>query len=315
MAKKIITIFGATGAQGGALARAILSDPASEFAVRAITRKPESDAARSLAKAGAEVVTGNLDDAASVRRAMEGAYGAFCITNFWEHFSPEKELAQAKTMAHAAADAKLQHVIWSTLEDTRKFIKPGSGDMPVLMGKYNVPHFDAKGEANQFFVASGVPTTLVYTSFYWENLIHFGMAPTRGPDGKLAFALPMADKKLPSIAVDDIGKCTYGILKRGAVMAGKSIGIAGEHLTGAQMAEQLGAVYGEPVVHNALTPEQYRGLGFPGAEDLGNMFQVNRDFERQMCATRSISESRALNPQLQSFSAWLAANQSRLPKT
>ncbi len=314
MAKKIITIFGATGAQGGALARAILSGAASEFAVRAVTRKPESEAARALAKSGAEVVAADLDDAASVQRAMQGAYGAFCITNFWEHFSPDKELAQAKAMAHAGAEAKLQHVIWSTLEDTRKFIAPGSGDMPVLMGKYNVPHFDAKGEANQFFVESGVPTTLLHTSFYWENLIHFGMAPTRGTNGKLAFALPMADKKLPSIAVEDIGKCAYGIFKRGPAMGGKSIGVAGEHLTGAQMAEHLSAVYGEPVVHNALTPDQYRGLGFAGAEDLGNMFQVNRDFEDQYCVMRSVSESRALNPLLQSFSAWLAANRSRLPK-
>ncbi|MEP6610067.1 MAG: NmrA/HSCARG family protein [Burkholderiaceae bacterium] len=314
MTKKVITIFGATGAQGGALARAILSDPASEFAVRAITRKPQSDAAHALSKLGADVVAGDLDDAASVGRAMAGGYGAFCVTNFWEHFSPDKELAQAKTMAQAAAAAKLQHVVWSTLEDSRKFVVPGSGEMPVLMGKYNVPHFDAKGEANQFFVASGVPTTMLYTSFYWENLIYFGMAPTRGPDGKLSFALPMADKKLPGIAVQDIGKCTYGIFKRGTVMLGKSVGIAGEHLTGTQMAQQLIAAYGEPVTHNALTPAQYRALGFPGADDLGNMFEFNRDFEDAFCAKRSLSESRALNPELLTFGAWLAANKSQLPK-
>ncbi len=90
MTKKIITVFGATGAQGGGLARAILADPSSGFSVRAITRKPESDAARALAAAGAQVVSADMDDAASVRQAMAGAYGAFCITNFWEHFSPDR---------------------------------------------------------------------------------------------------------------------------------------------------------------------------------------------------------------------------------
>ena len=180
---RIITVFGATGAQGGGLARAILADPQQRFRVRAVTRKPDSPAARAR-RIGADIVVADLDDAVSVRRAMEGAHGAFCVTNFWEHFSPEKELAQAHTMAQAALDAGVKHVVWSTLEDTREFVAPGSR-MPVLMGKYNVPHFDAKGEANRAFIDAEVPTTLLYTSFYWDNLIHFGMQPQRGADGVL----------------------------------------------------------------------------------------------------------------------------------
>ena len=116
---------------------------------------------------------------------MEGAHGAFCVTNFWEHLSPTKELVQAHTMAQAALDAGVKHVVWSTLEDTREFVAPGSR-MPVLMGKYNVPHFDGKGEANRAFIDRGLPTTLLYTSYYWDNLIHFGMQPQRGADGVLA---------------------------------------------------------------------------------------------------------------------------------
>lgn len=183
MSRKLITVFGATGAQGGGLARAILAEPAGDFAVRAVTRKPDSEAAKALSRAGAEVFVADLDDAASVARAMQGAYGAFCVTNFWEHFSPEKELAQAETLAAAAAVAKLQHVIWSTLEDTRLTVPVGSGRMPMLMGKYNVPHFDAKGEANHFFLDRKLPVTLLNTSFYWDNFIHFGMGPAAGPDG------------------------------------------------------------------------------------------------------------------------------------
>jgi len=180
------------------------------------------------------------------------------------------------------------------------------------MGGYNVPHFDGKGQANRAFIDSGVPTTLLYTSFYWDNLIHFGMAPKRGADGRLAFVLPMADRKLPGIAAADIGGCAFGIFARGTELVGKSIGIAGEHLTGAQMTEQLSLALGEPVVHDALSPAQYRALGFPGADDLGNMFQFKRDFEHAYCASRSVSCARELNPRLQTFAAWLAANREPL---
>ena len=309
---RIITVFGATGAQGGGLARAILTDPQQRFRVRAVTRKPDSPAARALAEIGADIVVADLDDAASVRRAMEGAYGAFCITNFWEHFSPDKELAQANTMAQAALDARVKHVVWSTLEDTREFVAPGSR-MPVLMGKYNVPHFDAKGEANRAFIDRGVPTTLLYTSFYWDNLVHFGMQPQRGSEGGLNFVLPMGDAKMPGIAAADIGACAFGIFVRGDELIGKSIGIAGEHLSGAQMAEQLARALGEPVRHVALSPKEYAALGFPGADDLANMFQFKTEFEDMFCSARRVECSRELNPQLQSFAQWLAQNAKRLP--
>ena len=309
---RIITVFGATGAQGGGLARAILTDPQQRFRVRAVTRKPDSPAARALSESGADIVVADLDDAASVRRAMDGGHGAFCVTNFWEHFSPDKELAQANTMAQAALDAGVKHVVWSTLEDTREFAAPG-GRMPVLMGKYNVPHFDAKGEANRAFIDRKLPTTLLYTSFYWENLIHFGMQPQRGADGVLDFVLPMGNAKLPGIAVADIGACAFGIFARDEELIGKSIGIAGEHLTGAQMAEQLGRALGEPVRHVALSPKEFAALGFPGADDLANMFQFKTEFEDMFCAARRVESSRDLNPRLQSFSQWLTQNAKRLP--
>jgi uncharacterized protein YbjT (DUF2867 family) len=308
----IITVFGATGAQGGALARAILADRERRFTVRAVTRKPGSAAACALAEAGAEVIAADLDEPASVQRAMQGAHGAFCVTNFWEHLSPHRELQQARTMAAAAADAGVRHVVWSTLEDTREFVTPGSA-MPVLGGCYNVPHFDAKGEANPAFVESGVPTTLLYTSFYWDNLIQFGMQPTRGVDGMLRFVLPMASARLPGIAAEDIGPCAFGIFARGETLAGKSVGIAGEQLTGAQMAEQLTLTLGEPVRHVAPSPREYAALGFPGADDLANMFQFKSDFERAYCAARNPACARELHPGLQSFAGWLARHGSRIP--
>jgi uncharacterized protein YbjT (DUF2867 family) len=312
MAGKTIAVVGATGAQGGGLVRAILADPSGGFAARALTRDVSSDKAKALAAAGAEVVAANLDDAQSLRQAFAGAYGAFCVTNFWEHFSPEKEQEQARRLAQAAKDAGVKHVIWSTLEDTRRFVPLDDPRMPTLKEKYKVPHFDAKGEANRFFSELGVPTTCLNTSFYWDNLVHFGMGPKKGPDGRLAFVLPMGEKKLPGIAVEDIGRCAYGIFKRPDLI-GRTVGIAGEHLSGAQMAEALSKALGSPVVHAAVTPEAYRGFGFPGADDLGNMFQFKADFEREYCAARDLGFSRSLNPQLQTFAQWLAANASRIP--
>ncbi len=315
MSKKLITVFGATGAQGGGLARAILAERDGEFAIRAVTRKPDSDAAKALSAAGAEVVTADLDDAVSVVRAMQGAYGAFCITNFWEHFSPDRELAQAETLAASASVAGLGHVIWSTLEDTRKTVPVGIGQMPVLMGKYNVPHFDAKGEANHFFLDRKLPVTLLHTSFYWDNFIHFGMGPAAGPDGKLAITLPMGQAKLPGIAVEDIGRCAFGVFKAGVAAVGPSIGIAGEHLSGAEMADAFGKLMGQPVAYNAVTPEIYRTFGFPGAEDLANMFQFKRDFESTYRAARSVEATRRLNPALMNFEQWLTAHRGAFVKS
>jgi uncharacterized protein YbjT (DUF2867 family) len=312
MAKKTIAVVGATGAQGGGLVRAILADPNGGFAARAVTRDAASEKARALAARGAEVASASVDDAASLRKAFEGAYGAYCVTFFWDHLSPERELAQARALAQAAKDAGLVHVIWSTLEDTRLRVPLEDPRMPTLQGKYKVPHFDAKGEANHFFSDLGVPTTFLHTSFYWDNLIHFGSGPKKGPDGRLAFVLPMGDKKLPGIAAEDIGRCAYGVFKR-PDLVGKSVGIAGEHLTGAQMAAALSAALGRPVVHDAVPPEVYRGFGFPGADDLGNMFQYKAEFEREYCAARDLGFSRSLNPQLQTFSQWLAGNASRIP--
>ncbi len=312
-AKRTIVIVGATGAQGGALARAILNDPDSQFAVRALTRNTASDKAKELERLGAEVVAADADDLESLKAAFRGAYGAYCVTFFWDHFSPEKELAQAASMARVAKQEGLRHVIWSTLEDTRRWVPLEDERMPTLMGKYKVPHFDAKGEANHLFTDAGVPTTFLLTSFYWDNFIHFGMGPKRGADGKLAITLPMGDKRLPGIASEDIGKCAYGIFKGGRQFIGRTVGIAGGHLTGREMASAMSQVLGEEVRYNDVPPEVYRGLGFPGAEDLGNMFQFKRDFNDYYCGARDLAETKALNPSVQSFEQWLERNKGRIP--
>jgi len=312
-AKKIIAVVGATGAQGGGLVRAIQNDPSGGFQARAITRNVNSDKAKSLAKLGAEVVAADVDDPESLKKAFKGAYGVYCVTFFWDHFSPEKEIAEATAMAHAAKEAGVHHAIWSTFEDTRKYIPLSDNRMPTLMGKYKVAHFDAKSEANQVFTDLKVPTTFLLTSFYWENLIYFGAGPKKGPDGKLYLTYPMGDKKLPGISSEDIGKSAYGIFKRGPEFIGKTVGVAGEHLSGKQMAEALSKALEQEVLYNEVSPDVYRSFGFPGAEDMGNMFQFKRDFEEVYCANRSVDITRSLNPSLLTFDRWLAENKSRIP--
>ena len=311
--KKIISVVGATGAQGNGLVRAILNDPSGEFAARAITRNTKSDKARDLAQLGAELIAADIDDEASIRKAFKGAHGAFCVTFFWEHFSPEKEIAEAQNMARAAKAAGVKHVIWSTLEDTRQWVPLSDNRMPTLNGKYKVPHFDGKGESNKLFTSLGVPTTFMLASFYWDNLIFFGMGPKKDPDGRLAITFPMGDKKLPGMAAEDIGKCAYGIFKKGGELIGKTMGVTGEHLTGAQMAAALTQALRLKVRYNDVPPEVYRALGFPGADDLGNMFQFKRDFQEYYCDVRNVNFARTLNPELQTFNEWLAKNKDRIP--
>jgi uncharacterized protein YbjT (DUF2867 family) len=309
--KKIIAVVGGTGAQGGGLVRAIAADPDGGFAARAITRDVTTDKAKQLADLGVEVVAANADDQESLRRAFDGAYGAYCVTFFSDHFSPDKELAHARAMATAARDAGLKHVIWSTLEDTRKFVPLSDDRMPTLMGRYKVPHFDAKGEADAIFTELGVPTTFLRTSFYWDNFVTFGMGPARGADGKLAITFPLGESRMPGIAADDIGRSAYGVFKRGAELIGKTVGIAGEHLSGGEMAAAFSDVVGEEVRYNSIPPEVYRGFGFPGADDLGNMFQFKRDFEADFRAQRPVDETRALNPGLRTFRTWLEENKDK----
>jgi uncharacterized protein YbjT (DUF2867 family) len=312
-AKKVIAITGATGAQGGGLVRAILADREGPFVARAITRKPDSEKARALAKLGVEVVAGDADDPSGLDRGFAGAYGAFCVTNFWEHFSPEREGVQATAMARATRRAGVEHVIWSTLEDTRKWVPIDDARLPTLQGKYKVPHFDAKGEADRVFAEEAAPTTYLLASFYWENFIYFGMGPRKGAEGELVLALPLGGVKLPGIAAEDIGKCAHGLFRRGTGTAGQRFGIAGEVLSGTEMAAKMARALGRKVSFDEVPFDVYRGLGFPGADDLGNMFQFQAILGDEFLRNRDPELARSLNPELLSFDAWLDANVGRMP--
>jgi len=309
--KKIIAVMGATGAQGGGLASAILADSVGPFAVRAITRRTDSARARALAGRGAQVVEADLGDEASLRRAFDGAYGAFVVTNYWEGMSPQVELAQAGNAARAAKDAGLAHVVWSTLEDTRDLIPVTDPRVPVLEGSYTVPHFDAKAEADRFFLDLGVPTTFLRTTFYWEAFLQ-GFAPRRAELDRLVLTLPMNDSALAGIAADDIGRVALAIFARGQEFIGNTVSIAGEHLTGEQLAVAFAELYGEPVDYRPLTHDQFRALGIPAAAEIGNMFQYYAEAAGAFTGARNLVVVRDLYPGLQTFRDWLTAHKGAL---
>ncbi|HEV2104457.1 MAG TPA: NmrA family NAD(P)-binding protein, partial [Candidatus Eisenbacteria bacterium] len=185
--------------------------------------------------------------------------------------------------------------------------------LPTLKERFKVPHFDGKGAADAAFAAEGVPTTYMLAAFYWDNLVGFGMGPRRGGDGSLAFALPLGGVALPGIAAEDIGRCALGILRLGRDAVGARIGISGGNLSGAEMAAKMGRALGQEVRFVDVPFAAYRALGFPGADDLGNMFEFQAILGDEFQRARDPRRSRELNPRLQDFDAWLKANAAKLP--
>ena len=317
---KLIAVVGGTGSQGGGLVRAILDDPAREFRVRTLTRNAQSSKARELAAAGAEVVEADLDDGPSLRNAFDDADGAFIVTNYWAERSPEAEaertradmeLAQADMAALAAKQAGVSHVIWSTLEDTRDVF--GSDDrVPTVDERWKVPHFDAKAEADAVFREYDVPTTFLRTTFFFEGFAG-GMGPVRSDDGTLVLTMPMADQPLAGIAVADIGRTALSVFKRGAELIGETVSIAGDHLTGDQYASAFSDAFGEAVAYRPLSWDDFRGQGFPGAVEMGNMFQYYAQNATSFVGDRDLAAVRKLNPALQSFRDWIAGAALEIP--
>jgi uncharacterized protein YbjT (DUF2867 family) len=318
--KAIIAVVGATGVQGGGLVRAILDDPAESFAVRVLTRSPDSPKARAFEARGADVIHADLDDEVSLQAAFDGAYGAFVVTNFWEHLTPEqaagrsrtrREKDQARNAARAAKAAGLRHVVFSTLEDTRPHFAYAGIDSPNLEGDYKVPPHDAKAEANVYFMSFGVPTTFLETSMYYEAFLA-GYAPHRVSSGQLELPLPIGESVLAVVASEDIGRTAYGIFKAGGRYVGRTVGLAGAHVDGKQLADMFARVLGEPVTYRPLTHDHVRGAGFPFAPEVANMFQIYTEASESFVGHRDLDVARTLNPRLRSLEEFLTDNREQL---
>lgn len=306
---KVVAVFGSTGAQGGGVVRGLSGEEGYE--VRAITRSPDGEKAKALAALpGVTVVKADMDDAASVEAAVDGAYGVFCVTNFWEHFSAQKETDQATAVANACKAKGVQHVVWSTLDSMDE--EPDMDPCTDAGGKTStVPHFDGKAAADAAF--EGLPVTKYYTSWYFDNMIYFGMGPKRGEGGKLALTFPFkSETVLPGIAAQDIGQVAAGIFKDPSLV-GKSVYGCGERLTGPSLCAALSEALGEEVAWNPVPADAYRGFGFPGAKELGNMFEWQERHQDLFVEPRDPAASKALHPGLLDMKAWLAQHAKSIP--
>lgn len=306
----LVAVCGATGQQGGGTAAALLK--LGGIKVRAITRDPASNASQQLAAKGAEVVKADFDDPASLRSAFEGADAVFGVTDFWKacRLNPFKELQQGKNLVDAAKAAGVKHFVWSTLEDTRP---QAQGLLEPVTGPYTVPHFDAKAEV-AVYLNEQMPGrwTNVLTSVFYENLLPGGgMPPAKQPDGSFVLVLPVGEAKLAWCSTPDIGNVAAAIIAGGPdKFSGKTVPVASDMLTWAEVAEKLGQVTGKKVI--PITPpadawvEQLKGYGVPelAAKDLANMCLFYQKVG--MLEHRKVEDTKAVYPGVQDLDAWLS---------
>ncbi|TPX63942.1 hypothetical protein SpCBS45565_g06285 [Spizellomyces sp. 'palustris'] len=253
--KKLLVVFGATGAQGGSVVRSILNDPktAAEFSVRAVTRDTSKPSAQDLVKLGAETIKADLKDKASLRSALKGAYAVFSVTNYWEEQNAETEIQQGKNIADVAKELNVQHFIWSSLLDVNK----------VSGGKLDkVAHFDSKAEVEEYIRSIGIPATFFLAGFYMSNLSSSMLSPS--PDTKeytLAFPIS-ASAPVPLLeAAADTGKFVKGILLHREKTLGKRIFGATEYYIGEDKA-------GKTAKYVQVSPTAFKGfLAHTGASD------------------------------------------------
>jgi uncharacterized protein YbjT (DUF2867 family) len=288
---KTIIVTGATGAQGGSVARHLLAE--SKFNVRALTRNPNSEKARTLKEAGAEVVKGDFDDLESLQAALAGCSGVFGVTNFWEHF--HNEYTQGKNLIDAVAASGVEHFVFSSLPHAKE----------ITEGKIEVPHFDSKARLEEYTRSLGLSATFVHVAFYFENfLTYFPPQPQR--DSAFVFGFPQGDTPLAGVAVEDLGGVVAPIFEGPADFKGRTVGVVGDDLPPKEYAEIMTRVLGKTVVYNDIPRDTYAALDFPGAGELADMFEFNRLHipNRQ----DDLTESRSLYPQMQTFESWLETN-------
>lgn len=248
--QKLVLISGATGHQGGAIARELL---AAGWPVRAMTRKPEGEAANALAALGAEVVKADLDDEASLAGALNGAWGALGVQNTWEA-GVEGEEEQGLRFARAAKKAGVKHFVYQSV---------GSADRET-----GIPHFENKRRIEQLVESLGFESyVIVRPVFFMENLAGPWFKPYI-EQGNFAVGMK-PDTKLQMIAVQDIGK--YGLIafEKAKELNGQGIDIAGDELTGQAIADTLAEVTGAKIGYYQVPIEQVRA----GSDDFATMLE------------------------------------------
>lgn len=292
--KKIILVTGATGAQGGSVAKALLNE--NKFAVRILTRNAKSPKALALQEAGAEIAEGDLDDIQSLLTAMKDVYGVFGVTSFWEHY--EKEYQHGKNLVDAVHESGIEHFVYSTLPNYKQL----SG------GKLSVPHCDLKAELEEYTKSLKIPATFMRIAFYYENFLSF-FPLQKDENDNFFFGFPQGDTKLSIVTVEDMGGVVAPVFNHPEEYIGRVLGVVGEDLGCDEYAAILSKVLKQNVYYKYIPRDVYAGFGFPGAEELANMFEVQRLYikERHL----DLIESYGLNPSMQRFEKWLEKNKEK----
>lgn len=286
-----VLVIGATGAQGGSVARHLLAS--GKYRVRCLTRQPDSNASMALARSGAEVVRGNLDDPSALRAALRECDAAFGVTNFWEH--GEGELQHGRNLIDALVHSSVQHTIISTLPNTKLL----SG------GRLEVPHFDNKARIEEYARGLNLSATYLHIAFYYENFLSY-FPPRRQANGTYVFGFPQGNVPLAAVAAADIGGVVAAILAESFWYRGKVVGVVGDDLRVEQYAQSMARLLGRQVEYQYIAHAAFAALAFPGAQDLANMFEFNRLYIPNRKA--DLAKSRELFPEIRSFERWLKSN-------
>ena len=287
-------MFGATGSQGGSVVSAL---DKTKYQVRAVTRNANSDKAQKLKELGAEVVQASMDETESLSSAVAGSHGVFIVTNFWEHMDKEREIRQGKSVVDACVAAKVQHVVYSGLENVQ-----------AITGK-SCPHFDGKGKVEEHLKATGIPFTIARYSFYYENLLN-GMAlgGYQKADGNDHYTITTCMKGgMDGVSVEATGAAIATIFEKPETYAGKTIGLSGDRLSMQEYMDVISEVTGKKVVVHTMTIEEYEQLPFPGADDLAAMFH----FYIHGNPDRNIQMTKELDKNTPSFKDWAFNNKSK----
>lgn len=295
--KKIILVTGGTGAQGSSVAKALLAE--NKFAVRILTRNASSEKAIELKTAGASIAEGDMNDIESLEKAMEDCYGVFGVTNFWEHFENEYQLG--KNLVDAVKAGNIKHFVFHTLPDMHKLSR----------GKYAVPHHDMKAALEQYTRRLYIPATFLRIAFYYENFFNFFPFQKTGSND-YSFGFPQGDAKLAMISAEDIGGMVATIFNHPDAYIKRVVGAVGADDTCSEYAAIMSRVLGANIQYNYIPRDEYAAFDFPGAEELANMFEV----QRLHISSRLIDlvETYGLNPATQPFEQWVIKNKASFEK-
>lgn len=293
--KPVVLVTGATGAQGGSVARHLLRR--GRYAVRALTRQPRSAEARALERSGAEVVRGDLYDLESLREALDGCYGAFGVTSFWEHL--DGEYRQGINLADAVADAGVGHFVFSTLPSVQR----------LTDGALRCAEFDMKAGMEAYARATGAPATFVHVAYHYENFLGL-FPPVLQADGSYRFGFPQGDTPLAAVAADDVGGVVARIFERRDELLGRVLHLVGDERTPDEYAAIMSRLSGRRVRYTHVPADVFAAYAFPGARDLANRFEFQRS--RTPGAQPDLCRTRELYPEVRDFDAWLRAHREAL---